>query len=208
MKTIKTLTLALLLIGFTSCSSDDDGSTPQLVVESQSVSNLKAVQDADYTTNPPTITGDFIKFSFKTGATTTGNDWDLAFRGSTILVNGGEITSEGQPARTGNGGAYIATGTLASVSAVNTSLFVSDSSSEGLAIPAVSNGGWYNYSPMTHIISPIAGKIIVVRTNDGRYAKLEILNYYENSEPNEDLSNSQFYTFNFVYQPNEGVTTF
>ncbi len=208
MNTIKFLTLAVLFIGFTSCSSDDDGGTPQLEVESQTVTNLQATQSADYTTNPPTITGDYIKFSFETGATTTGNDWDIAFRGSNIIVNGGEATAEDQPARTGNGGAYIATGTLGSVASVDTSLFTSDSSTSGLAIPTGSDNGWYSYNPTTHVISPIAGKIIVVKTNDGRYAKVEILSYYENSQPNEDLSNSQFYTFNYVYQPNEGVTAF
>jgi len=207
MRTIKFLTLAILLISITSCSNDNDDA-PLLEVESETVSNLQATQSADYTTNPPTITGDYIKFSFKAGTTVTGDDWDIAFRGSTIIVNGGEATSDDQPTRTGSAGAYIATGTMASVTAVDNSLFKSDSSANGLAIPTGSGNGWYSYDPTTHIISPIAGKIIVVKTNTGKYAKLEILSYYDGGEPNDDLSNSQFYTFNYVYQPNEGVTTF
>lgn len=208
MNTLKFITLAVLFIGFTSCSNDDDNSTPQLEVESQTITNLQATQSADYTTTPPTIIGDYIRFSFETGTTTTGNDWDIAFRGSTIIVNGGEATANDQPARTGDAGAYIATGTLASISEVDVTLFEPDSASNGLAIPTGSGNGWYNYNPTTHVISPIAGKVIIVKTNDGRYAKVEILSYYENSQPNEDLSNSQFYTFNYVYQPNEGLTTF
>ena len=179
-----------------------------LEIESETVSNLQATQTADYSTNPPTITGDYIKFSFETGTTTTSDNWDIAFRGSTIIVNGGEATAADQPIRTANAGAYIVTGTLAGITEVNTELFTSDSSANGLAIPTGSDNGWYHYNPSTHIISPIAGKIIVVKTNDGRYAKLEILSYYQNSQPNDDLSNSQFYTFNYVYQPNTGVTTF
>lgn len=206
-KTIKFLALAVLFIGYTSCSDDDDN-TPLLEVESETVSNLQATQSADYTTNPPTIIGDYIKFSFETGTTTTGNDWDIAFRGSTIIVNGGEATSQDQPVRTSNASAYIATGTMASITTVDNSLFKSDSSTNGLTIPTGSGNGWYSYNPTTHVISPIAGKIIVVKTNNGKYAKLEILSYYENSQPNEDLTNSQFYTFNYVYQPNEGLTTF
>lgn len=208
MNTFKFLTLVTLFIGFTSCSNDDDNSTPVLEIESETVSNLQATQTADYSTNPPTITGDYIKFSFETGTTTTSDNWDIAFRGSTIIVNGGEATAADQPIRTANAGAYIATGTLAGITEVNTELFTSDSSANGLAIPTGSDNGWYHYNPSTHIISPIAGKIIVVKTNDGRYAKLEILSYYQNSQPNDDLSNSQFYTFNYVYQPNTGVTTF
>ncbi|WP_283636371.1 HmuY family protein [Aquaticitalea lipolytica] len=207
MNTFKFLTLVTLFIGFTSCSNDDD-STPVLEIESETVSNLQATQTADYSTNPPTITGDYIKFSFETGTTTTSDNWDIAFRGSTIIVNGGEATAADQPIRTANAGAYIVTGTLAGITEVNTELFTSDSSANGLAIPTGSDNGWYHYNPSTHIISPIAGKIIVVKTNDGRYAKLEILSYYQNSQPNDDLSNSQFYTFNYVYQPNTGVTTF
>ena len=207
MNTFKFLTLVTLFIGFTSCSNDDD-STPVLEIESETVSNLQATQTADYSTNPPTITGDYIKFSFETGTTTTSDNWDIAFRGSTIIVNGGEATAADQPIRTANAGAYIVTGTLAGITEVNTELFTSDSSANGLAIPTGSDNGWYHYNPSTHIISPIAGKIIVVKTNDGRYAKLEILSYYQNSQPNDDLSNSQFYTFNYVYQPNTGVTNF
>ncbi|WP_379925911.1 HmuY family protein [Mariniflexile jejuense] len=205
-KTIKVLSLIVLVISFTACSNDDDA--PLLEVTSETFSNLKATQSADYSTNPPTITGDYIKFSFETGAVTTGNDWDIAFRGSTIIVNGGEATATDQPARTSSAGVYIATGTLASVTEVNTTLFKTDSATNGLAIPTGSGNGWYNYDSTTHIISPIAGKVIVVKTNTGHYAKLEILSYYENSQPNESLSNSQFYTFNYVYQPNDGVTTF
>ncbi len=202
-KSIKSLTVITLLIGFGSCESDD--STPLLEVESEMITNLQATQSADYTTNPPTITGDYIKFSFESGTTTTSEDWDIAFRGSTIIVNGGEATATDQPDRTGNAGAYIATGTLASITEVDTSLFTSDSTSDGLAIPTGSGNGWYSYDATTHIISPIAGKVIVVKTYNGKYAKLEILSYYMDSDTSND---SQFYTFNYIYQPNEGVTTF
>ena len=210
MKTIKTIQLAVittLLLGLTACNNDDDDSNT-LELESNTVTNLEATQSADYSTNPPSITGDYIKFSFVTGTTTTGNDWDIAFRGSTIIVNGGEATTEDQPERTGEVAAYITSGTLASVTEINTELLVSDSATDGLAIPTGSDNGWYNYNATTHVISPIAGKIIVVKTITGTYAKFEITSYYENGAPNEALSNSQFYSFNYVYQPNAGVTTF
>ncbi len=204
--TIKFLTLAIFFIGFISCS-DDEGENIQ-DIESNSVTNLQATQTSDYQTNPPTITGDYIKFSFESGATTTGDDWDVAFRGTTILVNGGEATAEDQPERTGNAGAYIASGTLATVTDVDTDLFTSDSSTSGLAIPTGSDNGWYNYNSTTHLITPIAGKVIVIKTVDGKYAKFEILSYYEDGTPAADLSNSQYYSFDYVYQPNEGVETF
>ncbi|MCX2681862.1 HmuY family protein [Galbibacter sp. EGI 63066] len=207
MKSIKLLSLAIAFLGIVSCSSDDDNSPELIQVESSSYENLKATQSADYSTNPPTITGDYIKFSFEAGATVSGDNWDIAFRGTTILVNGGEAAFEDEPDRTATAGAYIATGTLADVKTVDTSKLAQDSA-EGLAIPTGSGNGWYNYDSTTHVVSPIAGKVIVVRTHDGRYAKVEILSYYENGEPNEDLSNSQYYSFNYVYQPNVGETSF
>ena len=204
MKTFKLSILALVLIGFNSCSSsDDDGNQPQLEVQTETVSNLYAAQDADYTTTPPTITGDYIKFSFDTGTTVTGDNWDIAFRGTTILVNGGEATAGDQPTRTGNGGAYTATGTFSEITSVNTSLFNQDSSTGGLAIQT-----WYDYNATTHIISPTAGKILIIKTHDGKFAKVEILSYYQNSLPNAQADNYQYYTFNYAYQPNEGEVSF
>jgi hypothetical protein len=36
---------------------------------------------------------------------------------------------------------------------------------------------WYRYSYFSHLLSP-KGDVYVVRTNEGRYAKLQILSYY------------------------------
>lgn len=208
MKTFKTLTvIALTLLGFTSCSNDDDG-TPLLEIESEIVSNLHAPQTGG---QGQPIGGEFTKFDFSTGATTTSDtDWDIAFRGTTIIVNGGE--SQGttdEPTRTGNAAAYIASNTFAGVTTVDVNLLVQDSETS-LAIQTGSDNGWYNYNSATFTITPLAGKILVFRTRDNRYAKVEILNYYQDAPSNPDplADEGRYYTFNYVYQPNENVTTF
>ena len=204
MKTIKLFSLILLAVSFASCSSDDDDNqSQQLETESRTIENLYAPQDSDFSTNPPTVSGDYVKFSFETGTTVTGNNWDIAFRGTTILVNGGEATADDQPLRTGNAGSYVYTGTFNEVTSVDTSLFNEDSTSGGLAIQ-----GWYDYNPTTHLITPKAGNILIMKTHDGKYAKVEILSYYENSQPNAEVDNYQYYTFKYTYQPNEGETSF
>ncbi|PCH72700.1 MAG: hypothetical protein COB98_11585 [Flavobacteriaceae bacterium] len=167
--------------------------------------NLQATQTSDYTTNPPSITGDYIKFSFEKGAITEGDDWDIAFRGTTLLINGGKATADDQPTRSGKGAAYIATGTLADIKKADTGMFKQDDDQDGLAITTGSGNGWYNYNPSNHMISPIAGKIIVVKTAEGNYAKMEILSYYKNGNSSEG---SQYYTFNYVYQPISGEVSF
>jgi len=205
------ITLTLMLV-FTSCSKDDD-SIPLLDVISNQITNLHAPQNGGSGNGPPTpISGEFTKFDFSAGSVTiSDNDWDIGFRGTSIIVNGGvSLGTTDEPSRTGDGAAYIANGTFTSVTQVNPSLFVQDSSN-GYAIPAGSGGGWYTYSgPPTYLITPTPGKILVFRTADGKYAKVEILSYYKDSPPTPDyrFSQGRYYTFNYIYQPNEGVTDF
>jgi hypothetical protein len=206
LKTIKLLALASLFVGFISCDDDDDNAPPLLDVETETVSNLHAPEIGG---RGEPISGPFTKFDFETGTTTTSDtDWDIAFRGTTIIVNGGaSMGTVDEPERTGNAAAYIASGTMATVTEVNTSLFVKDSET-GYAIPT-GGDGWYSYNPTTHIITAIAGKVLVFRTRDGKYAKVEILSYYKDAPDNPTQEDeTPYYTFNYVFQPNEGVTSF
>ena len=202
MKTIKLLTLLAIFIGFSSCSSDDDDPVI-LQVESETVSNLYAPQIGGQGQGPKS--GEFTKFNFATGtATTSTTDWDIAFRGTDIIINGGSSFGEtDEPERSGNAAAYIAIGTMVSVNSIDTSLLEQDS------VNGYVLSNWYTYAgEPTHAINPTAGKILVLKTHDGKYAKMEILSYYENAEPNANFDNYRYYTFNYVYQPNEGETTF
>ena len=208
-KTIQSLALAVLFIGFSSCSNDDDNSVALLEVESENVSNLYAPQSGG---QGQPVAGDFTKFDFATGQTTTSNtDWDIAFRGTAIIVNGGtSLGTADEPERTGEAAAYIIGGTLASVSQVDLALFEQDDET-GYAIPSGSNNGWYSYAgEPTHLINPIPGRILVFKTRDGQFAKVEILSYYENApeSPSAFEDATPYYTFNYVYQPNAGLTTF
>ena len=197
---------------FSSCSKDDDTITLLDVVSSQ-VTNLHAPQQGGSENGPPTpISGEFTKFDFSSGSVTISEtDWDIGFRGTSIIVNGGvSLGTVDEPSRTGNAAAYVASGTLASVVQVDTNLFVQDSSN-GYAIASGSGNGWYTYSgPPTYLITPTPGKVLVFKTADGKYAKVEILSYYKDSPPTPDyrFSEGRYFTFNYVYQPNEGVTNF
>lgn len=204
MKTIKLIALIALFIGFASCDSDDEPIV--LEVESKKIENLHAPQIGSAAPNTPPISGPFTKFNFATGEITTSDtDWDIAFRGTSIVINGGaSSTAVDEPNRTGEGAAYVASGTMATITEVNTSLLMQDAS-DGYAIPTGSGNGWYTYNPQNYTISPIAGKILVIKTHDGKYAKVEILSYYKDKDVTKE---SRYYTFNYVYQPNAGVTTF
>jgi len=203
MKTIKLFTLLAIFIGFSPCSVNDDEPT-LLEVETELVSNFYAPQLGG---QGQPVSGDFTKFDFTTGAVTTSTDeWDIAFRGTDIIINGGTSSGEtDEPARTGNVAAYIANGTMASVTMVDASLLDQDT----LNAHVLAN--WYTYSgPPNHLILPTAGKILVIKTRDGKYAKIEILSYYKDApeNPNAYSDEDRYFTFNYEYNPNEGEITF
>ncbi|PKV48246.1 heme-binding HmuY-like protein [Aquimarina sp. MAR_2010_214] len=203
MKKLSILFLVLSTV-LVSCSSDDD--TLALVpVKSEKISNLEAIQTGGQGTGNP-IGGVFTKFDFETGKTTTSDtDWDVAFRGTTIAINGGTVTGAAEePTRNGSVGAAIVTGTFAGVTSTKDVIFTQDADA-AFAIPTVSDKGWYNYAgPPTHLISPIPGKILIFKTRNGNYVKVEILSYYQDEDTSKK---SQYYTFNYVYNPNKGETS-
>ena len=206
MKTIKFLTIALAITSFIACDSDSDDLLP---IVSITVEDLHAPQEGG---QGQPISGLFTKFDFDTGMETDNEtDWDIAFRATDIIVNGGtSMGTTDEPTRSGDAGAYIATGTMADVTEVDVNLFTQDSES-GYAIISGSGNGWYTYAgPPTYLITPTVGRILVFKTADGKYAKVEILSYYEGAPENPDafVDQSRYYTFNYVYQPNEGEITF
>ncbi len=206
MKTIKFLTIALVMTSLLACSDDSDDLLP---VVSITVEDLHAPQEGGM--GQP-ISGPFTKFDFDTGMETDSEtDWDIAFRATDIIVNGGSsMGTTDEPTRNGDGGAYIAMGTMADVTEVDVSMFAQDSEN-GYAIMSGSGNGWYTYTgPPTFLVTPTAGRILVFKTADGKFAKVEILSYYQGAPDSPDAftDQSRYYTFNYVYQPNSGETTF
>lgn len=167
---------------------------------SGSIGNLYAPNDTiDYSTGAPVVTEEkpYNYFSFEeAGLVTETDSWDIAFKGTKIITNSG-VSGDGAAAT------VIVNGTFAEITeAPEDSEFKQDTDAE-LAIPSGSGNGWYNYDYTTHSITPIAGKIIVVKTNDGKYAKMEIVSYYKDVTGSE----TPYYTFNYKYQPQEGLKT-
>lgn len=174
-----------------------------LVLEVQTVSNLAADPTSNPTTGQPQpATGKFTLYSLRENAIvpnadSTTNKWDIGFRGTTIIVNGGAI-------RAGQGGAFIFTGLFEDFKEVDANQeFATDQSPTQLAIPTGSGNGWYNYNPQQNWISPIPGRVLVIRTGDGKFAKVEILSYYKDAPTTPSPSaQARYYTFRFVFQPN------
>lgn len=197
------LYVALFTLVFTSCDKDKENPISAPVVSKQ-VKNLYAPVKTDYTKNPPVSSGEFVRFSFSEGTKVTGDNWDIAFRGTSIIVNGGTaigLTSE--PKRTGKAALALELNTFANVTNAPADASFKQDAPKAYALPTGSNKGWYSYNRTTHTINPIAGKVIVVKTHNGHYAKMEILSYYKDNDQSK-IENARYYTFNYVYNPNKG----
>tara|TARA_B100000886_G_scaffold173669_1_gene118824 strand:- start:1731 stop:2330 length:600 start_codon:yes stop_codon:yes gene_type:complete len=194
--------ILLVIIISISCSENEINILPTI---SKSINDLHAP-----TTSEPgtTATGTYIGFNLMDQAQVNDNTWDIAFRGTTILVNGGNKGDDDEPERTGNGGGYIHIGAFQDIKSAVVEEIKQDSF-DSKAIPTGSGNGWYNYDFQSHTISAIPGRTIIIRTHDGKYAKLEILCYYKGCPETPTMeSEAQYYTFNYIIQPNEGITTF
>lgn len=207
MKTISSISLLLiaaLAVSFTSCKKDDP--TP-VVLTATTFSNLSAdPPSGGYNpTNgqPIGITKKFTFFSFKTGAVVANTDsastkWDIGFNSTNIIINGGTSGP-------GQGSGQVVSGIFADLATAPDAGFIQDNKNAAPAvygIPRGSGNGWYTYNQSTNIITPTAGKVLVFKTADGKYAKMEIISYYKDA-PATPTSTSvdRYYTFRYIYQP-------
>lgn len=195
---LKFLLVLTVVVCTAACSKDDD---PVVVsLETKTYANLYAPQTGG---QGQPVGGEFAKFSFAQNALVTDHSWDIAFRGTTILVNGGTaigITDE--PTRTGSAAASIVTTTLDAVKTLPDGASFQQDGANMYAIPTGSGNGWYNYDTATNLVTPIAGRIFVIKTHDGKYAKFEIVSYYKDAPASPDATAiSRHYTLKYVYQP-------
>lgn len=185
------LALAILPLLLTACASSRTAPSPEVVT----VSDLDArAEDGHYT---------FFSLrenSIVPVADSASTDWDLAFNATTVLVNGGASGP-------GMGGAAILDDTTfaAVTEAPPADAFAVDQGTERTetAIPGGAGNGWYDYDFATGIVAP-RPSVLVVRTADGRYAKVAIESYYQGAPAAEELSPDEgfrFYTFRYLFQP-------
>lgn len=196
----------IILAPFTSCETNDDNK-PEIVLEAVVFENMYAPNDAiDRSTGEVAEVRPFRYFSLEKNelVENQSGDWDIGFKGITIIVNGG-ISG------TGNAKGTVALGIFDEMDAVSAKATFMSDSSNGMAIPTGSGNGWYNYNFTTHIVSPIPGRVLLFQTNVGNFAKLEILSYYQNNPPLADVNGrttpSPYYTFSYVLQP-DGTKNF
>ena len=205
--------LLLTIVVFQSCSKDATTPSNASTLKQYTVKDLIADTIVATVNGQPVGAGKFTFYSLENNALVASTDsnsnkWDVAFRGTTILTNSGTSGP-------GLGGAFIYTGTFDDLKTVSADSTVrKDNFPTSYAIPTGSNKGWYVYDAVNNLINPIPGRVLVIKTAKGNYAKMEILNYYKggttpSATASDDvkLKTQRYYTFRFAYQSN-GTTSF
>ncbi|WP_232538868.1 HmuY family protein [Chitinophaga tropicalis] len=136
------------------------------------------------------------------------NSWDLAFTGvynAMVYVNNGADAVS--PGYGGNGkGLIIAVDSP--YSKVTVAPAPEDMETNNLKFvgwdgyPQAYNTGWFFYSLSTHLAIPIKNRTFIIRTAEGKYAKLELLNVYQGNPPAvTDLHwPAPYFTFRYYVQ--------
>ena len=202
-----------LSIALFACSKDE-GTVVVVPVSAITVSNLAA----------DTVTGLGVDGRPQSAGTTTyyslvdnkviastdaaSTKWDIAFSSTKILVNSGTSGP-------GLGGAFVYVGLFDALKTIpaDSNFATDNSNAAAYAIPLGSGKAWYTYDGLTTLVSPIAGRVLVIRTATGKYAKIEIISYYKggitlpaSASVNDKLFKQRYYTFRYAYQPNGSKT--
>ena len=200
-----------LCIALVACSKDE-GTEVVVPVSTIIVKDLPADTVLGLVNGRPQYAGSITYYSLvdnkivaKTDSATT--KWDVAFSSTKILVNSGTSGP-------GSGGAFIFKGLFEALKTIPAdSNFATDNSKASqYAIPQTGQT-WFIYDEINRLITPEAGRVLVIRTALGKYAKIEILNYYKGgitpaitASDLEKSSKQRYYTFRYVYQPNGSKT--
>ena len=167
------------------------------IISNPSKPEIKVIKDFNAATKPNT----YNYFSLVTGAEVSQDDaktnkWDLAFSGTTILVNGGTSGS-------GQGAAIVVEKPFDTIMEAPKEGYKTDGGS-GNAIASGSGNSWYKYDMSVHAILPIVGRTIVVKTAEGKFAKIEFISYYKGAPEDVPTEESKYYTFRYVLADESG----
>ncbi len=191
--------IMISVIALYSCS-DDDSVTEAIDRSKQITPDTVLNFKTYYTGTADTITYFSLRENMKIDSSDVNTDkWDIAFNRTNIFVNCGYRGLA-------QGGAFLLKNidfwSVTEVPADSTFYIESEATK---AIPT-SGYGWYSYDFDKTEIKAIPGRVLIIRTANGNYAKVQILGYYKgfpDSIP-DDVNNREerYYSFRYSYQPN------
>ena len=202
---IYTLIVIISILGY-SCDEDENGN--EIYVK-------PPIGEGVYDNLHAPEGGDFVKLKFvpdefgitpQALITDSENDWDIAFRGTMIIVNGGVKTGSGnEPERVSDYlySAYIDILNMNYTSVIKSENLKNEENWDKAGqpkIPNISGQGWFEDDGT--YITPLEGKTIVLRTIDGYYVKIGMYSYYKDAAPPENSSKDDQGYYSFQYSIN------
>jgi hypothetical protein len=167
-KTMKTITkISCILLLFTFGIAVQRASSQQPVA--------KKVQDLNATGKP--VYYNLEKGTAVDEADTAKTSWDLSFQRTAITL---QATASGQ---------LLENSDFEKIEHAPSAGYTFGKG----AIPMGSGKSWYLYNMDNHTVSPIPGKVILIRTASGKYYKLIIDSYYKAGQDGP----SGYYTFRY-----------
>jgi len=197
-----------LCIALVACSKEEEAIV--IPVSAITVNDLPADTVTGLVNGRPQYAGSITYYSLVDNKIVTKADsattkWDVAFSSTKILVNSGTSGP-------GIGGAFVFKGLFDALKTIPAdSNFATDNSKASPSQYAIPQTGqtWFIYDEFNRLITPEAGRVLVIKTATGKYAKIEILNYYKGgvtlastASVNDKLFKQRYYTFRYTYQSN------
>src|SRR6186713_466184 len=134
-----------------------------------------------------------LYFSFKTNGKVDVSDedkkttkWDLAFTGpynAEVYVNSGSYQYNPGFGGPGKGAVIIIDKSYSQVTTAPTDAEFDASDFYKIGWDNGNGRGWFFYSLDNHIAVPVKNRTFALRTADGKYAKLELINVYKGNPP-------------------------
>ncbi|CAA0253176.1 heme binding lipoprotein precursor HmuY-family [Tenacibaculum maritimum] len=172
-------------------------------------------------TNPKDNKGNlvYVKFNLEQAKVVTGDDWDIAFFNRAIIVNGGEWTqgyisyTAHEPERTKEASVAVIDGDFNIINSVPNNVVFKQDGKDKTAIDDRGKGMFDPYGMHNdHVIRTKKGKLLLIKTINGNYAKLKIEDIYKDGDHTGDMnevlaSKYPYYTFKYFYNTTKGNKT-
>jgi len=149
-------------------------------------------------------------FSFKTGAKIAeskkvSTEWDIAFAkeyNSYVSINNGTNTESFGFGGTGKGAMVVVNQSYDQIKEAPADAEFANNGITAAGWDSGAGNGWYFYELKTHIAVPVINRTYVLRTADGKYAKLQLISMYQGAPATVTDLNwpAPYFTFRYYVQ--------
>lgn len=149
-------------------------------------------------------------FSFKTAAKVdeskkVSTEWDIAFAkeyNSYVSINNGSNSGSFGFGGTGSGAMVVLNQAYDQVKEAPSDAAFSSNGITSAGWDPGSGNGWYFYDLKTHIAVPVLNRTYVLRTAEGKYAKLQLISMYQGAPATVTDLNwpAPYFTFRYYVQ--------